>query len=92
MATFRLHPNGVIYFYHWITSDKPMKVSTKLKIDPEKWDKDKMRPTSSRIKYNGVNITRELIRFENAFQEALKYLSDNEDVLTYMKLKERFAH
>ena len=90
MSTFRLHPNGVIYFYHWFTPDKPLKVSTKLKIDPDKWDKDKMRPISSRIQYKGLYIARELIRYENAFQEALKYLTESEDVVTYMKLKERF--
>ena len=49
-----------------------------------------MRPTSSRIQYNRINITRELVRYENAFQEALKHLTESKDVVTYMKLKERF--
>ena len=37
MSTFRLHENGVIYLYHWITPSKPFKVSTGLKIEATKF-------------------------------------------------------
>ncbi len=89
MSTFRLYENGVIYMYHWLTPKKPLKVSTGLKIDPAKWNPGKMRPKSPNIQYKGKNITRELIKHEEALHEALNYFSNNPG-FSAMKLKERY--
>ena len=89
MSTFRLYENGVIYLYHWLTPKKPFKVSTGLRIDPAKWNPDKMRPKSPSLQFKGKNITRELIKHEEALHEALNYFSNNPG-FSALKLKERY--
>ena len=89
MSTFRLEPNGVIYLYHWISHTRPFKFSTGLKIAASKWNKEKMRPRSPGYKYNGMNVSQELIRIESAFLEAWNYFRINGG-LTTIKLKQKF--
>ena len=71
MATFRKESNGYIYLYHWINPSTPLKVSTKLKIDQNGWNKKKCRPKSIDASYNGINILIEMSRYEDALNEAL---------------------
>jgi len=89
MSTFRLHENGIIYLYHWLTPKKAFKTSTGLKIDKSKWNPGNMRPKSAKYKYNGKNVTRELIKHQEALQEALNYF-DNNSGFSILKLKERY--
>ncbi len=89
MSTFRLHVNGIIYLYHWITPKRPFKVSTGLKIDKSNWNAKKMNPRSPNFKFNGKNVTRELIKHKEALHEALNYFDINSG-FSSMKLKERY--
>lgn len=89
MSTFRLEPNGVIYLYHWITPKQPFKASTKLKIEKSKWNSEKMRPRSSSFVYNGINVTKELIRIESVFHSSWNYFQINGG-FSPIKLRKKF--
>lgn len=77
MASFILQKNNAIYLYHWYGSTTPLKISTKLKIDPSKWNKNKQRALRDAISYNGTPINKELIRYEDALYQALEYFKFN---------------
>ena len=49
-ANFRLEPNNFLYLYHWVNSDVPFKVSTKVKIKPDQWNKIAEQPTDPGMK------------------------------------------
>ena len=89
MSTFRLEPNDTIYLYHWITPKQPFKASTGLKIEPKKWNKEKMRPKSPSYTYKNINVTNELIKIEGAFLDAWNYFKNNGG-LSQIKLKQKF--
>lgn len=77
MSTFRVHPNSGIYIYHYYGDSNPIRISTKLKIDPNKWDKAKQRAKSSNYKSNGKFINRELVKHEAAVEKAVQYYEQN---------------
>jgi integrase len=77
MASFILQKNNAIYLYHWYGSSTPIKISTNLKIDPSKWNKNKQRALKDDISYKGAFINKELIRYENALYRALEYFKFN---------------
>ncbi len=77
MASFILQQNNSIYLYHWYGSTTPLKISTKLKIDPSKWNKNKQRALKDDISYKGTPINKELIRYEDALYKALEYYKFN---------------
>lgn len=77
MSTFRLEPNDVIYLYHWINPKQPFKLSTGLRIDAKKWNKEKSRARSANSVYNGKNINSELSRIDGAFHVAWNYFQAN---------------
>lgn len=78
MASFLLHDSNVIYLHHWINSYVPrIKISTKIKIDPQNWDKNKGRARNDKFKFNGKSINKELIKHEKAFYDAINYYEIN---------------
>lgn len=77
MASFILQKSNAIYLYHWFGSTTPIKISTKLKIDPSKWNKNKQRALKDDYEYKGIPINKELIRYENALYKALEYYKFN---------------
>lgn len=71
-ANFRLEKNNYVYMYHWINSDTPFKVSTKVKLNPAQWDKDKQTPLDSTLKDSkGVKVIDTLAKYRSAFTDAL---------------------
>ncbi len=77
MSTFRLHANGSIYVLHYYGGSNPIRISTKLKIDPDKWDKTKQKAKSVNYKYKGKSINRELIRHQSAIESTVQYFEQN---------------
>jgi len=74
MISFYLHNSGSIYirYYHHSTPNA-IKVSTKIKIDSDKWDKNKQKAKSSKLTYKGKQINAEIKRHENAFEKAVQF-------------------
>jgi integrase len=71
-ANFRLEPNGYLYLYHWINSDVPFKVSTKVKIKPEQWNKIAQQPIDPGLKdAKGVKIVNTLAKYRTALTDSL---------------------
>ncbi len=89
MANFTLNSKGVIYFYHWVSPKEPLKVSTKIKIDPAKWNGKKEKAKNDKLVVNGKNVNRELIRFKESFYEALTYCENN-NCMTLENLRRKF--
>ena len=77
MSTFRLRSNGSIYIYHYYGDSNPIRISTKLKIDPNKWDIAKQKAKSSNYKSNGKFINSELVKHEAALEKAVQYYEQN---------------
>ncbi len=77
MSTFRLHDNGSIYILHYYGDSNPIRISTKLKIDSNKWDKVKQKAKSANFKSKGKNINRELILHQSALEKAVQYFEQN---------------
>jgi integrase len=71
-ANFRLEPNGYLYLYHWINSDVPFKVSTKVKLKPDQWNKISQQPTYPGLKdSNNVKVADTLAKYRTALTDAL---------------------
>lgn len=77
MSTFRLRQNSSIYIYHYYGDSNPIRISTKLKIDANKWDKAKQKAKSSNYKSNGKFINRELVKHEAALEKAVQFYEQN---------------
>lgn len=89
-ANFRLEKNNYLYMYHWINSDTPFKVSTKVKLTPAQWDKAKQIPTDTSLKDSeGVKIVDTIAKYRSAFTDALtecKVTHKNLKTVFYIKL------
>jgi hypothetical protein len=72
MAHFNLQANGFIYLVHWINPQTPLKISTKIKIDPSAWNKVTQQPIDPNLKdKDGIKIIDALARYRGAMAEAL---------------------
>lgn len=78
MANFNLHKNGTIYIQHHHGQSNPIRISTKIKIDPTRWDKTKQKAKSANYMYNGLKINNELIRHMSAFNKAIQFYEQND--------------
>jgi hypothetical protein len=71
-ANFRLEKNNYLYMYHWINSDTPFKVSTKVKLTHAQWDKAKQMPTDINLKDSeGVKVIDTIAKYRSALTDAL---------------------
>jgi site-specific recombinase XerD len=82
MSTFRLRSNGSIYIYHYYGDSNPIRISTKLKIEQNKWDTSKQKAKSSNYKSNGKFINRELVKHEAAIEKAVQFYEQNQGFST----------
>lgn len=71
MATFKLQNNGFIYLFHWIDRKNYFKITTKMKLKEQEWNRLKSRPKNPEATFNGYKITNELVRYESALTRAL---------------------
>jgi len=77
MSNFNLNKNGTIYLIHHYGQSNPVRISTHIKIDSNKWDKAKQKAKSSNYTYDGLKINIELIRHASAFNKALQFYEQN---------------
>ena len=71
-ANFRLEKNNYLYMYHWINSDTPFKVSTKVKLTPAQWDKTKQMPKDISLKDSeGVKVIDTIAKYRSSLTDAL---------------------
>jgi integrase len=90
MATFRLHDNNTIYLYHWIDSKTPFKVSTKIKISSDAWDKQNQKPYSNRATYNGTVISTALTQILADFNACIANMTAKGIALNVYNIKSHF--
>lgn len=73
MANFKLQKNGYLYLIHWITSDRPLKISTGIKLKPEQWNENAQQLTDSNLKdENGVRLADTIAKYKGAMASALQ--------------------
>ena len=73
MANFKLQKNGYLYLIHWITSDRPLKITTGIKLDPSQWDSRNQQPTDSNMKdKDGVKVADTVSKYRGAMASALQ--------------------
>lgn len=71
-ANFRLEPNGYLYLYHWINSDVPFKVSTKVKLKSDQWNKISQQPVDPGLKdVNNIKVVDTLAKYRTALTDAI---------------------
>jgi site-specific recombinase XerD len=88
MANFnRENKTGVIYIIQWLSMNKRLQISTRIKIvDPKDWDKENQLPVDKSLKdKKGKKVVDTLARYRNAMAEAVK-----EYEVTHKNLKEIF--
>lgn len=88
MANFnRDKKAGVIYIIQWLSENRRLQISTRVKIeDPKAWDKEKQQPVDQGLKdKKGVKVVDTLARYRNAMAEAVK-----ECEVTHKDLKQTF--
>jgi integrase len=87
-ANFRQESNKYIYLYHWQASNPPFKISTKIKLEPNQWDKVTQQPTDISLKdAEGVKVTDTLAKYRSAFTDALAEVK-----VTHKDLKKTFLN
>jgi site-specific recombinase XerD len=85
-ANFRLEPNNYLYLYHWTTSDVPLKVSTKIKLTANQWNKKSQMPVDRKLKFDETEtVVDRLSRYRSALANALTEVN-----VTSGDLKEAF--
>ena len=73
MANFKLQKNGYLYLIHWITSDRPLKITTGIKLDPSQWDGKNNQPTDLSMKdKDGVKVADTVAKYKGAMASALQ--------------------
>ncbi len=78
MSNFYLRNDGIIYLrYYFQGEPNSIRFSTKIKIDPEKWDNNKQKAKSSKQTFEGKRINPELKRHERAFEKAIQFYEQN---------------
>ncbi len=77
MITLRLRGNSIYMNYYYNGNSNPLRISTKIKIDPVNWDKHKQKAKSSSLKYKGKSINKELTSHQNALYSAIQYYEQN---------------
>ena len=78
MSNFYLRNDGIIYLrYYFQGEPNSIRFSTKIKIDPEKWDNNKQKAKSSKQTFEGKRINPELKRHERAFEQAIQFYEQN---------------
>jgi|GEM_PF-2291380 len=73
MASLKLQKNGYLYLIHWITSDRPLKITTGIKLDPSQWDEKNQQPIDLTLKSSdGVKVAGTLAKYKGAMASALQ--------------------
>jgi integrase len=72
MANFKLQKSGYLYLIHWITSTRPLKITTGIKLEPSQWDETKQQPIDSNFKFNGVKVSDTVAKYKGAMATALQ--------------------
>lgn len=72
MISLIREPNGYIYMYcHQGFGDNPLKISTKIKVEENGWDKVTRRPKDKKSVWKGKNATNELNRLAGLLEDAI---------------------
>jgi site-specific recombinase XerD len=72
MANFKLQKSGYLYLIHWITSTRPLKISTGIKLTPAQWDEKNQQPTDLNYKFDGVKVSDTVAKYKGAMASALQ--------------------
>lgn len=73
MANLKLQKNGYLYLIHWITPERPLKISTGVKLEPSQWDAKNQRITDTTLKNSdGEKLADIVMKYSGAMASALQ--------------------
>lgn len=91
MISLIREPNGYIYMYcHQGFRDNPLKISTKIQVPENLWDKTTRRPTDKKLVWKGKNVTNELNRLAGLLEDAIAECG-RENITSADDIKKKFG-